>query len=86
MLERLLAELDRGQTLSVEKLALQLETTPAMVKAMLEHLERQGQVATVDFCQEMCAECPLGSICAREKRQRLWQLKLDCEAVASRPA
>ncbi|MCX8061015.1 MAG: FeoC-like transcriptional regulator [Anaerolineales bacterium] len=77
MLERLLAELDRGQTLSVKKLAMQLETTPAMVEAMLEHLERLGQVETVEFCQETCAECPLGSNCAMEKRQRLWQLRLN---------
>lgn len=75
MIERLLAELDRGQTLSVDKLAMRLETTPALVEMMLEHLERQGRVERVEFCRGTCAECPLDPFCQAENPQRLWQLK-----------
>lgn len=75
MIERLLAEMDRGQTLSVEKLAARLETTPALIELMLEHLERQGQVELVDLCPETCPDCPLIPFCAANKRQRMWQLK-----------
>lgn len=75
MIERLLTELDRGQTLSVDKLATRLETTPALVEMMLEHLERQGRVERVEFCRGTCAECALGAFCQAESSQRLWQLK-----------
>lgn len=76
MLERLLVELQGSLTLSVEGLAARLQTTPALVEMMLEHLARQGQVETVEFCEAGCDSCPLGSLCRAEKRQRLWQLKV----------
>jgi len=77
MLERLLLELEGSQTLSVEGLAARLETTPALVQMMLEHLARQGRVEALEFCEAGCEGCPLGSLCGVEKRQRLWQLKVN---------
>lgn len=76
MLDRLLAELNSGQTMSVEGLASRLETTPALVEMMLEHLQRQGSIETVETCGEGCEVCPLGALCKPEKRRRLWQIKL----------
>lgn len=75
MLERLLAELEGEQTLSVEGLAARMETTPALIEMMLEHLQHQGLVEAVEVCQEICEDCPLGSLCSVEKRRRLWQLQ-----------
>ncbi|PWH13764.1 MAG: hypothetical protein DDG59_13770 [Anaerolineae bacterium] len=75
MLDRLLIEMEGSQTLSVERLATRLNTTPALIQMMLEHLERQGRVEAVEFCQDGCEGCPLGALCEVEKRQRLWQLK-----------
>lgn len=76
MLQRLLLELQESPTLSVEELAARLQTTPAMVELMLEHLARQGRIEAVKFCETGCKGCPLGSLCRAEKRQRLWQLKV----------
>ncbi len=75
MLERLLLELEGSQSMSVERLAARLETTPALIQMMLEHLARQGRVEALEFCEAGCQGCPLGSLCGAEKRQRLWQLK-----------
>jgi len=76
MLERLLFVLEGSQSLSVEGLAARLETTPALVQMMLEHLARQGRVEAIGFCEAGCEGCPLGSHCGAEKRPRLWQLKV----------
>ncbi len=73
MLERMLSELEVGRPLSVQGLAARLDTTPELIQMMLEHLQQQGLVQTVEFCEGLCEECPLGSLCASEKRQRLWQ-------------
>lgn len=78
MLERLLTELKEGQTVTIAGLATRLETTPGLIQMMLEHLERQGQVETVELCQEGCSACPLSSLCSAEKRQQFWQLKSPC--------
>jgi len=76
MLERLLLELEGSQTLSVEGLAARLQTTPALVQLMLEHLARQGRVEALEFCEAGCEGCPLGLLCGAEKHLRLWQLKV----------
>lgn len=67
MLERLLLELEGSQSMSVERLAARLETTPALIQMMLEHLARQGRVEALEFCEAGCQGCPLGSHCGAEK-------------------
>jgi hypothetical protein len=64
MLSRLL-ELRAGGTRRVSDLARELETTPALVEAMLEHLAHKGYLERVgEECSEKCAACPLGGLCA----------------------
>ncbi len=75
MLDQLMRQLAQGTTLSVEGLAERLNTTPALVEMMLEHLERQGLVQSVQLCQGLCEDCPFGSYCAPKEGRRLWQTK-----------
>ena len=73
MLNRLLELLRAGGTHRVTALARELETTPAMVEAMLEHLARMGYLEQVGgecgggpalSVVEGCAGCSLGGLCA----------------------
>lgn len=47
MLQKLLAEIRSGGTFEVSDLAARLGTTPALVQAMLEHLQRAGQLSAI---------------------------------------
>ncbi len=65
MLNRLLELLRAGGTHRVSGLARELETTPALVEAMLEHLARMGYLERVgEKCGGGCAGCSLGGLCA----------------------
>lgn len=65
MLNRLLELLRDGGTHRVTDLALTLDTTPELVEAMLEELDRLGYVKQVGGeCAEKCSACPLAGLCA----------------------
>ena len=65
MLNRLLELLRAGGTRRVSDLARELETTPALVEAMLEHMARMGYLERVgEECGGGCAGCSLGGLCA----------------------
>jgi len=65
MLNRLLELLRAGGTRRVSDLARELETTPALVEAMLEHMAQMGYLERVGGeCGEKCAACSLGGLCA----------------------
>ena len=65
MLKRLLELLRAGGTHRVSDLARELDTTPALVKAMLEHLGRMGYLKRVDgACGGGCGGCSLAGLCA----------------------
>ena len=56
---------DQGVT-QVEELAQRLHTSPALVRAMLDTLERQGHLrCSSPTCgaAEACATCPLSNFC-----------------------
>ena len=65
MLEKLLAELRSGGTFETGELAARLGTTPEMLTAMLEHLQRSGAVHPFTACNDACTECSLSSSCRR---------------------
>jgi len=72
MLDRLITELKNGNTTSAADLARRLDTTPAMVEAMLETLERHGILKTMtvsnDCNQEKpCESCSLAGLCTSDK-------------------
>lgn len=75
MLEQLLAAIRHGGTLETGDLAKQLGTTPQMVTAMLEHLQRSGMLQAYQGCDDACAACRLKGQCHPDRRNaaRLWQ-------------
>jgi hypothetical protein len=64
--------------LEVRALAARLDTSPAMVQAMLEHLQRQGIIQPFgDACAESCRGCSLSQACHLSRGAehiRLWNL------------
>ncbi len=77
MLSALLAELRSGGTFETRDLAARLGTTPALMEAMLEHLQRLGQVRTYKPCSDACRGCSLKEGCTSVDRAgglRLWQV------------
>jgi DNA-binding Lrp family transcriptional regulator len=65
MLERLLAEIRLGGTLETGALALRLGTSPAMVKAMLDHLQRRGYIQPYQAALDACRGCSLRRACGK---------------------
>jgi hypothetical protein len=62
MLKALLERIAQGGTWTVESLARELDTTPALVEMMLDDLERQGHLKrTQAGCDGHCANCPLSA-------------------------
>jgi len=77
MLSALLAELRSGGTFETRDLAARLGTTPALMEAMLEHLQRLGQVRAYQACPSACHGCGLKEACSSQDRPdgiRLWQV------------
>lgn len=67
MLEQLLAEIHKADTTSPLVLAKRLNTTPAMVQAMLETLEQQGYLRSIDpgcDAEKTCESCALSGMCS----------------------
>lgn len=67
MLQSLLDEIKKGGPLSVDILAERLQTTPAMVKAMLEHLVRQNLIRPFQSCVSSCTNCDISELCVSRK-------------------
>ncbi len=75
MLEKLLAEIRSGGTFETGVLAAKLGTTPALVEAMLDHLQRAGQLHPYETCGDACGGCSLKKECKAHPINvvRLWQ-------------
>ncbi len=76
MLEKLLNEIRSGGTLEANQLALKLDTTPKMVEALLEYLQRAGHIRPYTACTDGCAGCGLKDGCnvsQKAESLRLWQ-------------
>jgi predicted ArsR family transcriptional regulator len=71
----LVEKIHSGGTMEVSALAAELGTSPAMIEAMLEHLQRQGIVRRCGQSSEACSACGLGATCAIEPGRaiRVWQ-------------
>jgi DNA-binding Lrp family transcriptional regulator len=64
MLDRLLELLREGGTRQIRDLAVELDTTPELVEAMLEDLARMGYVKRIgSACSSECTACPLSGTC-----------------------
>ncbi len=73
MLAQLLFEIRSGGTLEVGSLASRLNTSPQMIEAMLEHLQRAGYIQPYQACDSGCDGCGLQSDCHKPPAPRLWQ-------------
>lgn len=76
MLEKLMALIGAGGTFQTGRLAAQLGTSPEMVEALLEHLQRAGLVRPYEGCEGGCSGCSLQKTCQTEggAGARLWQV------------
>ena len=63
MLEKLLAEIRSGGTFETGELASRLGTTPELLNAMLEHLQRIGKIQPYRTCGDACGGCNLQTSC-----------------------
>ena len=79
MLEQLLKEIRAGGTLETGKLAARLGTSPQLIEAMLEHLQRAGLIEPYVNCNDGCQGCGLREACQMrgDTTVRLWQSKLE---------
>jgi hypothetical protein len=77
ILEQLLAAIRAGGTFETGILAARLGVSPALVEAMLAHLQRSGYLRPYETCGDACAGCSLKEGCQANAHQaslRLWQL------------
>jgi FeoC like transcriptional regulator len=63
MLEKLLSELRAGGTFETGELAVRLGTTPELLGAMLEHLQRSGYIQPYRTCGDACGGCSISKEC-----------------------
>jgi FeoC like transcriptional regulator len=73
MLEQLVNEIHKGGSLETHALAARLGTTPQLVEAMLEHLQRLGLIRDYAECDTGCDGCGLKDACTNQGNVRLWQ-------------
>lgn len=83
MLEKLLSELRAGGTFETGELAVRLGTSPELLGAMLEHLQRSGHIQSFNACSDACLDCSLGKTCrpltdgSPDKEMRLFTIKIS---------
>jgi Mn-dependent DtxR family transcriptional regulator len=79
MLEQLVNEIRAGGTLETGDLAARLGTTPQLIEAMLEHLQRSGIIQAYIGCADSCQGCSLQDACKKQGQNsiRLWQSKSE---------
>jgi Mn-dependent DtxR family transcriptional regulator len=77
MLEQLIKEIRNGGSLETRVLAARLGTSPKLIEAMLEHLQRSGLIQDYVDCAEGCQGCGLRDSCESQRSVRLWQSKTD---------
>jgi hypothetical protein len=64
MLEQLMDIIRAGGTLETNSLASRLGVSTQMVQALLEHLQRSGQILPYTACDEGCQGCSLKTACS----------------------
>lgn len=77
MLEKLLNEIQRGGTQDVTTLAYRLETSPEMIRMMLEQLARMGRLTNSSYCAgDGCGGCSLSDSCGTSgDKINIWEYR-----------
>ena len=70
MLEELLKLIKEGGSFDTALLAKKLNTTPEMIKAMMDHLRRNGLLKVYDPGESSCGQCSLAGVCDPEKKKK----------------
>jgi Mn-dependent DtxR family transcriptional regulator len=78
MLEQIVREIRAGGTLETGALAARLNTTPQLIEAMLDHLQRSGLIQSYRGCSDGCQGCSLQESCKKPDAPsiRLWQSQI----------
>jgi predicted ArsR family transcriptional regulator len=74
MLQRLLALVSTGETVTPRGLAEALGVTEGLVEQMVEQLTARGYLATSRNCDGGCGGCGLADSCGTQQGLRLWTL------------
>ena len=85
MLNKLLALIQEGRSLTPLALAKQLDTSPMMVEMMIEELTRRGLLKVTEFqenCEtDACGTCYLAKTChSHSQSQRIWTTSSPAKA------
>jgi DNA-binding Lrp family transcriptional regulator len=73
MLDKLMLILQRGGSISIDRIARELDTTPEMIAQVIEYLERNGRLKQIGGdCNVPCAGCYLAQSCDRSSSERIW--------------
>ncbi len=73
MLDKLMAALRRGGTVTIEQLACELDTSPEVVSGMIDHMTRQGWLRSMSAsCDSACSACLFARDCVRVEKARMW--------------
>ncbi len=80
MLAQLIQRIDGGGTLDTTSLSVELGVSPALLEAMLEHLQRLGFVRPYVHSNQACSECGLSGNCGAKADAaiRLWAADRGC--------
>jgi hypothetical protein len=74
MLDKLLALLRQGGTVTLDQLARELDTSPEVVSEMIDHMTRLGWLRSMPAsCDSACRACPSARDCVRVEKGRAWQ-------------
>ncbi len=73
--DKLMVMMNRGGTITVDQIAHELNTTPAMVGEMIDYLARSGWLKPMGTsCDSSCSRCALASDCRHLDQSRVWQV------------
>ena len=77
MLEKLLQAIESGGTQDVNSLADRLDTSPELVRMMLEQLAQMGKLSNSAYCAgSTCGGCSLADACSSKGDQiKLWEFQ-----------
>ena len=75
MFDKLGLILKRGGSVTTNQIARELDTTPALVNAMMAHLSQAGWLKQMPAsCVSGCEQCTIFRDCNRSPQARVWQV------------
>jgi len=74
MLDKIVALLKQGGTVTIDQMARELGTSPEVVSGMIDHMTRQGWLRSMSAsCDSACSACRFARDCTRvDNNNRIW--------------